>query len=88
LFTIFYSNQAKKFIKDADAKLIERLRRLDSVLCLTPVPASEYDIRKLGGYDAHYRIRLSSYRVTYRIRKAERQIEILQIERRDEGTYR
>ena len=88
-FTVFYSNKAKKFIqKKADAKLRQRLLDLVGVLEESPVPSRAYDVRKLEGQDEFYRIRLSSYRVIYRVKWEEKEVDVLEIERRDEATYK
>ena len=88
-YSVFYGNSAKKFIqKKADVKLRERLLILEKVLEANAVPAREYDLKKLEGFDDHFRIRLSSFRVLYRVKQAEKEIHILKIEKKDDSTYK
>lgn len=88
-YSLFYSNAAKKFIqKKADPKLRKRLLTLQHVLESNPVPAREYDLRKLEGFDDHFRIRISSFRVVYKVKQNDKEIHVLKIERKDDSTYK
>lgn len=88
MFTIFYSNNAEKFIRHCGEKIKARIKELSILLQSDPIPSNDYDLRKIGGEKDTYRIRLSSFRVTYHVDFDERVIRILQIERRDESTYK
>lgn len=89
LFDVRLSNKAEKFIrKEADEKLKARLKELFEILRFEPVPAKHYDVRKIEGQESSYRIRLSSFRVSYKVFWEEKIIRVAQIERRDEHTYR
>lgn len=72
-----FSNQAGKFVEKADLKLRERLRQLFVRLCENPVPAKEYDLKKIVGEEDTYRIRLSSYRVVYAVYWNEGKVRVL-----------
>ncbi len=85
MFNLDLSNQARKFVRKTDAKLHARLEALFQKLMETP--AHEYDLRKLEGMEERYRIRLSSFRVVYRIYWNEKNIFVIKIDRRDENTY-
>lgn len=52
-----------------------------------PVPASRYDTSKVEGREESYRIRLSSFRVVYRVNWSEKRIDIAKIERKTDNTY-
>lgn len=45
------------------------------------------DVKKLQGRSHEYRVRCGSYRIIF-IRYADGEVEILEVERRDENTYR
>ncbi|MBI5226584.1 type II toxin-antitoxin system RelE/ParE family toxin [Candidatus Micrarchaeota archaeon] len=83
-----YSNNALKYLKKAEPKLRERMHLLADILMHEPVPAKHYDVLKLSGSDGYYRIRLSSHRVQYFVDWDNKKIQILDVERRDENTYR
>ena len=87
MFSVLLGRQAKKFFQRSEPKLRERLRQLFVSLKLEPVPAREYDIRKVGGAIDTYRVRLSSHRVVYTVEWKEKKIRVFEIERRDEHTY-
>lgn len=88
MFQIFLSNNSKKFLKKCDNKIRERLNKLFEVLKEEPVPAKLFDLTKIEGSTHSYRIRLSSHRVTYFISWDKKEINIMNIERRDESTYK
>ncbi|MCX6767577.1 MAG: type II toxin-antitoxin system RelE/ParE family toxin [Candidatus Micrarchaeota archaeon] len=87
MFEVFFSGPAKKAVRNADADLRRRLEGLFQVLRVSPVPAGEYDLRKLEGMEDKYRVRLGAYRVVYSVLFDAREIHVLKIERRDEHTY-
>ena len=86
-FQVFYSNQAKKFIKKSEPKLLERLKELFFVLMDNPVPRHDYDLLKIEGKEDWYRVRLSSHRVQYEVRYKTGEVHVMTIDRRDEHTY-
>jgi len=88
MFSIHLSNNALKYLKKAEPKLRQRVHELIRMLRQEPVPAKHYDVVKISGADGYYRIRLSSHRIQYFIDWSNKQIEILDVERRDENTYR
>jgi len=88
LFEIRFSNKAEKAIKKTDTKLRKRLKKLFEKLAQNPVPAREYDLRKITGEEDTYRIRLSSFRATYTVYWKQKLIRVTKIKRRKEGTYK
>lgn len=88
LFEIRFSNKVDKSLKDCNEKLKSRLKELFFKLQEAPVPAKEYDLKKISGVDDTYRIRLSSYRVTYTVFWEEKIIRVLFVELRDGSTYK
>ncbi len=87
MFELRFSSSAKKFLRDCDVKLRNRLKLLFETLSQVPLPAKDYDLKKISGTADTYRIRLSSYRVVYVIYSDQKLIRLLKIERRDESTY-
>ena len=88
MFELKFSNNAEKFLKKCDAKLKARLEDLFQKLSQNPVPAKEFDLRKIAGEEDIYRIRLSSHRTTYFVNWEKKIIRVLKIERRKESTYK
>lgn len=64
-----------------------RVHEVIGVLELEPVPARHFDVKKLEGMDGYYRIRLSSYRLKYFVDWNQKEIQVIEFERRDEHTY-
>lgn len=87
MFQVDLSNKSKKFYAHCDQKLFSRLKELFAVLEQTPVPAKDYDLRKISGEEETYCIRLSSYRVIYRVDWNQKLVFIARIERKDDSTY-
>ena len=88
MYSILLSNAAKKQLKLLEKDYNERISVLFGFLEQEPVPSKEYDVRKLAGRDETYRIRLSSYRIEYRILWEKKMIWVAFIERRSESTYK
>ncbi|MCX6798864.1 MAG: type II toxin-antitoxin system RelE/ParE family toxin [Candidatus Diapherotrites archaeon] len=88
MFDIRFSNRASRFIRKCDGKLKGRLKELFEKLQQNPVPAKEFDLRKISGEEDTYRIRLSRYRVTYCVYWEQKTIRILKAEKRKESTYK
>ncbi|MDD5162945.1 MAG: type II toxin-antitoxin system RelE/ParE family toxin [Candidatus ainarchaeum sp.] len=88
MFEVRFSNKAEKFLKKCDGKIRARLNELFLKLGQNPVPAKEFDLRKIAGETDTYRIRLSRYRATYCVYWEQKIIRVLKIERRKENTYK
>ena len=63
----------------------ESLRLAIDALSQNPRPGG---VRKIKGAQKSYRVRVGSYRVVYSVYDDEELVVILQVGRRDEGTYR
>jgi mRNA interferase RelE/StbE len=88
LFEVRFSNKSEKFIKNCGNKLKNRLNELFVKLQEAPIPAKEYDLKKISGSEDTYRIRLSSYRITYAVFWEEKIIRVLFIELRGKSAYK
>lgn len=82
------SNKAEKQFHSLEKKIRERVEALFKVLEQSPVPREyHYDLGKIEGRDDSYRIRLSSFRVVYRVFWGEQVVRVETIERKSETTY-
>lgn len=88
LFEVRFSNKAEKALNSCNEKLRNRLKELFLKMQEAPVPAREYDLKKISGTDDTYRIRLSSYRVTYAVFWEEKIIRVVFVELRNKSTYK
>lgn len=87
MFAVRLSNKAEKQFLDLEQKYRDRVIELFKKLEQAPVPAKEYDLKKIKGEEDCYRIRLSRFRVLYQVFREEKTVRITKIERRSEGTY-
>ncbi len=87
MFSVLLSNKAEKQLKGIDEKMLARVRGLFLELEKNPVPAKEYDVKKIKGEESSYRIRISSFRVTYSVFWEEKAARIAKVELRSETTY-
>lgn len=87
MFNVRLGRLSRKFYERADEKLKARLKELFLFLAQNPFPASQYDLKKIGGEESSYRIRLSSYRVLYTVSRDEKVIRVTKIEKKDDHTY-
>lgn len=82
MYSIFLSNQAKKFLSTCDSTLRERLEELFQILINDPLPVNNYDIAKIKGLKKGYRIRLGTIRTIIELNPKENEILILKIDKR------
>ena len=87
MFEVKFSNNAEKFLKKCEPKLLGRLKELFNFLAIEPVPFRQYDLTKLTGSNHMYRVRLSSHRVVYQVNSDGGIIRVLKIGRRSGSTY-
>lgn len=82
------SRKALKSLKNIRNKPLERIKNLLLRLKVNPVPAREFDIRKIKNIPDTYRVRISRYRIIYRIMWDANEIYVIKIAERNEKTYR
>ncbi len=86
-FTTKISRKAQKELDKLDSKMYDRIMKAIELIENDPVPAQSYDVIKLGGSDAEYRIRISSYRILYTVYWDTKHIDVTKIDRRSDNTY-
>jgi mRNA interferase RelE/StbE len=83
LFEVTVSQRAKKSSK----KLLEfqkhRIIELLLVLRENPVPAEQFDVKKLQGYKDTFRVRIGDVRVIYEVLWTKQAINVLVVARRE-----
>lgn len=87
MFEVILTNKAEKQYHKLEAKMHARVKELLDYLQAKPVPAGEYDLTKVSGEEDTYRIRLSSFRVVYKVYWEKKAIGVAKIERKSEHTY-
>ena len=80
MFSVYFANQAKKFLKNADKILSERIMSKIEKLKDNPVPS---DAKFLEGVKGKiFRIRAGDYRILYEIFYGENRISVNNIDKR------
>ncbi|MBI5158985.1 type II toxin-antitoxin system RelE/ParE family toxin [Candidatus Micrarchaeota archaeon] len=88
MFEVYFGNAlAQKDYAELDEKTRTAVNNVCETLAKTPVPFKEYDVIKIKGREACYRIRIGKFRILYHVDEALMKIYILSIERRSETTY-
>ncbi len=88
MFEIYLSNAALKVLKNFDRRIVDKAKKALLTLKNSPLPIKEYDIKKVEGADDIYRMRISRYRIVYRIDWGKKEINVIKIDKRSEKTYR
>ncbi len=78
VYKIFLTNQARKFLDDAEIQLKDRLKLKISLLS----DPYEIDSIKIKGEENTYRTRLGDYRILFLIQKEEQIIVVIRIDKR------
>ena len=87
-FEVVLDKRRQKELESLDAKLKERFKQAILVLKENPVPVEEFDVVKVSGTTNTYRIRISTHRMIYDVHWKEKRIEILQIDRKKDHSYK
>lgn len=87
MFLIKVDKKAEKSYLKMPEFYRRRVAELGKVLKVKPVPAQEYDVSKLGGFEDTYRIRIGGIRIIYKVEWTAQQIAIIKIEWRG-GAYK
>ena len=88
MFEIYLSNAALKALKNLNKRIVENATKALLALKSSQLPIKEYDIKKVEGADDIYRLRISKYRIVYRIDWEKKESNVIKIDKRDEKTYR
>ena len=83
MFEVTISQRAKKTSKRLPDPQKHRIIQLLLVLWEPPVPAEQFDIKKLKGYKDTFRARIGDIRVIYEVQWGQQKIIVLVIERRE-----
>ena len=86
-FSVWVSRKARKKWEKLDPEMYERVEEALIQLKTVPVPASHFDVIKIKGKDSEYRIRIRRHRVLYKVKWEIKEIEVYDVDRRDEHTY-
>ena len=80
MFDIEYSNQAVKFLKSLDKKLVSRIFAKIETLRDEPI---QHDSKRVEGYNEKlFRIRVGDYRIIYEVAHNVNVIGIVKIDKR------
>ena len=85
LFEVTVSQRALKTSKKLPDFLDHRIIELLLVLRENPVPAEQYDIKKLGEYRDTFRARIGDIRIIYEINWNQQTVKILVIKPREKA---
>ena len=88
MFKIILKRSAEKSLKNLDKRVAKRIDNAFQDFKDYPVPVEKYDIKKVADRKHTYRLRISKYRVIYKVDWENSEVNILKIEKKDEETYR
>ena len=75
-------------LKRFNKGIVERIKKLLLNLETSPLPIRKYDIKKIIDTEDVYRVRISNYRVIYKIKWERKEIDVIKITKRDEMIYK
>lgn len=87
-YTISLTHRAQKGILSLEKHEQQRLRVAIDTLKTNPIPKLQYDVTKLSGSDSTYRIRIGWHRIQYIIKSDEKIIEVFDIDRKKDRSYK
>lgn len=87
-FYVELTHRAEKEYSKLELKIKERVREAINALALNHAPTQEFDVVKLSGTDADYRIQIQTHRIKYTVYHNVKKITIFRIERKKDRTYK
>ncbi len=81
MFSIEFSNQSKKFLKNLNAYILKRIIKKIERLKQSPIPSDVKFIGREKG-DKVFRYRIGDYRALYKLKEKEKIILIIKIDKR------
>ena len=88
MFEVYLSGKSVKTLRRLDKQIVERVKKFLSNLKTSPLPVNEYDLKKISGMHDVYMVRISRYRIIYKIDWENKEINVIKIARRSEVTYK
>ena len=88
MFEVYLSSKSLKTLQKLDKQIAERMKEFLLNLKTSPLPVKKYDLKKISGMHDVYRARISSYRIIYAIDWEKKEINVIKIAKRSEGTYK
>lgn len=82
MFEVYLSSQSLKTLRRLDKRIAGRIKNFLLNLRTSPLPVREYDLKKISGVQDVYRVRISSYRIIYKIDWGKKEINVIKIARR------
>lgn len=86
-FTITVARKAGKNLLHIDRDYQIRIKEIIDTLETNPVP-QQFDVTKISGSVANYRIRVGDYRIQYTVNWNTKEINVHEIDRKKDRTYR
>lgn len=80
MYSIRFSNQAKKYIESLDTKRKKQIQNAIDSLRIDPF---SYPYKKLHDFEADFRIRVGNLRISYCVDKKEVLISIIKVGKRE-----
>lgn len=87
-YAVSLTHRAQKGILSLEKNGQQRLRAAIETLKTNPIPKLQYDVTKLSGSDSTYRIRVGWYRIQYIIKENKKIIEVFDIDRKKDRSYK
>ena len=83
MYKIVVHKRVAKNIKHIPKSHLRKIFSLLEVLKANQVPYRDFDLKKIVGADATYRVRIGDYRVVYFIEKEKKTVYVLKLEHRE-----
>lgn len=88
MFQVEFKKSAEKDLNSCPSEYRNRIIEAAKFLRQEPYPFKFYDVRKVGGRENIYGIRIGKYRFLYEVFKEEHFILIFKVELKSETTYK
>lgn len=87
-YTVELTRKADKQFSKLQAKMKIRIKEAIDTLKENPAPVNNFDVTKLTGSQADYRIRIGDYRIQYTVNWKEKFVSVYDIDRKKDRSYK
>ena len=87
-YTVELTRKADKQFTKLETKMKEWVKEAIDALFENPAPVNQFDVTKITGSQSDYRIRVGDYRIQYTVNWKEKQVQVYDIDRKKDRSYK
>ncbi len=87
-YTVELTRKADKQFTKLETQMKERVKEAIDALYENPAPVNQFDVTKITGSQSDYRIRIGDYRIQYTVNWKDKFVQVYDIDRKKDRSYK